>query len=476
MSDLRTGAFGNPGDVLVLWEISRLARETGRGVEIVDLCEAGGYLVHITSHERTYNPRNYNDRHELISGIADAEKEARRLSARTLRGLNSAAREGRPQGQVSFGYRREYEVVDGRPRPVAQGPEAVEGPLVAELFVRVAGALDNQLGDASVPLLYSNPDGDGALPEAMYAIAQDWEQRGIVSRDRVVNGEHIPGRPFSPQNLRSMLLRPAYAGLRKHNGVLVPEQWEGWTPIVSRALFELVQEILADPSRRKYTGEHIQHVLTMTVKCDVCDAGMVVQTRRKAGTKDVVGYQCGTKGHVWVPKEETDRILIGDLEPVDPETGEPLPPELGVILAYLSAPHRVARLSERPENTPEQETTRAELKRLRGELKELEEAPAPRTARARIQRTTDMEEIETEVAALEAKLDRLTAPDPLAGLLPDDPGADLVEWWKAAGVHRQRAVAALLLTPDVLGQVRVARTSNRTYVPVTERLRWVRAA
>lgn len=28
LSDLRTGAFGEPGTVLVLWEISRLARET----------------------------------------------------------------------------------------------------------------------------------------------------------------------------------------------------------------------------------------------------------------------------------------------------------------------------------------------------------------------------------------------------------------------------------------------------------------
>lgn len=478
LADLQSGAFGKPGDVLVLWEVSRLARETGRGVELIDACEAGGYLIHITSHERTYNPQNYQDRHSLISGINDAEKEARLLSARTLRGLNSAAREGRPQGQVSFGYRREYEVVDGRPRPVAQGPDPVEGPLIAELFVRVAGVLDNQYGltdGERVPLLWDNPAGDGALPEAMYAIAVDWEARGIISRDRVVNGETVPGKPFSPQNLRSMLLRPAYAGLRLHNGVLVEEQWEGWTPLVSRALFERVQEILSDPSRRTYTGEHIQHVLTMTVKCDVCGAGVVVQTRRKEGTKDAVGYQCGPKGHVWVPKAELDRILIGDLEPVDPETGEPLPPELGVILAYLSAPHRLARLRERPDHTPEETAARAELRRLRGELKELEQAPAPKTARARIARTNDIEELEQDVARLEAKLAGLTAPDPLAGILPSDPGADLVAWWKAADVQRQRAVAAILLAPGILGQVRVMRSPvKRNAAPVTDRLRWVR--
>ncbi|MFJ9018774.1 recombinase family protein [Streptomyces sp. NPDC102259] len=447
LADLQSGAFGKPGDVLVLWEISRLARETGRGVALVDACEDGGYLIHITSHERTYNPANYQDRHSLISGINDAEKEARLLSARTLRGLNGAAREGRPQGQLPFGYRRDYEVVDGRPRPVTQYPDPETGPLVKELYERVAGV-------------------DSRLPEPMYAIARDWEKRGVTGKN---------GKAFTPQSLRSMLLRPANAGLRKHNGVLTPEQWEGWTPIVGRELFDQVQRLLADPSRRNYTGEHIQHVLTMTIKCDVCGAGMVVVTRRRKGSRDAVGYQCGARGHVWIPKAETDRVLIGDLEAADLETREPRP-VLGVILAYLSAPQRLARL-RRPaaDRTEAEAAVRAELDGLRAELEVLEAAPRPKTARARLQRTADMEELEQDAAALEAKLARMTAPDPLEGILPTDPGADLVAWWEAAGVQRQRAVAGLLLAPEVLGQVRVMRAPSRTSVPVTERLRWVRA-
>lgn len=476
VSDLRSGEFGSPGDVLVLWEISRLARETGRGVEIVDLCEASGYLIHITSHERTYNPRNYNDRHELITGIADAEREARRLSKRTLRGLNSAAREGRPQGQVSFGYARDYEVVDRRPRPVAQYPEKTEGPLVAELFVRVAGVEDNRFGLAegeNVPLLFTNEAGDdgGLLPEPMYGISAEWEERGIVSRDRVIDGELVPGTLFSPQNLRSMLLRPAYAGLRKHNGKIVPVQWEGWTPIVSRALFKRVQDILSDPSRRTYIGEHIRHVLTMTMKCGVCVAGMHVVTRRKKGTKDTVGYQCGARGHVWVSKEKTDHILIGDLEPIDPETGESLPPRLGVILKYLANPDRHATLRQRSDDGSKEKTLVAELARLRAELKELEDAPRPKTARARIQRTQDMEETETDIARLKAELNKLTTPSPLAKLLPEEPITDVVGWWTRAGVEKQRAIAAALLTPAVLGEVRIMPSPvRRNAAPVAERL------
>ncbi|MGP4089530.1 recombinase family protein [Streptomyces sp. KR55] len=477
VADLRSGEFGDPGDVLVLWEIARLARETGRGVEIVDLCEAAGYLVHITSHERTYNPRNYNDRHELISGIADAEREARRLSKRTLRGLNSAAREGRPQGQVSFGYARDYEVIDRRPRPVAQYPHPEEGRLVAELFVRVAGVEDNRFGladDENVPLLYTNtPREDGGLlPEPMYALSREWEQRGIVSRDRTVDGELVPGVPFSPQNLRSMLLRPAYAGLRKHNGKIVPVRWEGYTPIVSRALFDRVQKVLADPSRRTYTGEHIRHVLSMTMRCGVCRLPMAAMHRNKNRKKASLGYQGHPCGHVWVDKEETDRIIIGDLDRFDPETGKRLPPELGVILKYLADPLRHAALRRRPDSSAQEKTVRAELDRLTGELEELEKAPTPKTARAKIQRTMDMEELETQIAALDAKLVKLTTPAPLAALLPDEPITDVVAWWKNTSIEKQRAIAAVLLTPALLGEVRIMPAPGRKPTPVAERIAW----
>ncbi|MER5436003.1 recombinase family protein [Streptomyces sp. NPDC002588] len=76
LADLTSGAFGEPGDVLVLWVISRLARETGRGVALIDACEARGYLVHVTSEGesgRTYDARNYADRYSLVTGIAEAE-------------------------------------------------------------------------------------------------------------------------------------------------------------------------------------------------------------------------------------------------------------------------------------------------------------------------------------------------------------------------------------------------------------------
>ncbi|MGW0993464.1 recombinase family protein [Streptomyces sp. NPDC002523] len=469
LNDLRTRAFGKPGDVLVLWEISRLARETGKGVEIVDLSEAGEYLIHITSHERTYNPRNYNDRHELITGIAEAEKEARRLSARTNRGIRSAAKEGRPHGRIPFGFARDYEMIDGRQRCVRQYPDPANGKLIAELFVRAAGVADNRMGDERVPLLFVRDTGEDALPETIHAIAKRWEARGDWIPEKVVNGEVIPSRPYSPQHLRAFLVRHVYAGLRKFNGQILPE-WEGMTSLVARELFDLVQDILADPSRKTYQGGGIRWVLSTTIRADKCGGPMVVGKR-----KGKQGYECQLDGCCWVPKEETDHLIIGELDRFDPVTGERLPPKLGVILAWLANPDRHAALRHRPEDDRQLKTLRAELDALNRELKLLKDAPKPTTALARIERTKDIEEYEKSIAEAEAKLRRATTPAPLARLLPDEPITDVVRWWQQTGVEKQRAIAATLLTPKLLGEVRVMPSPvKRNAVPVAERLAWHR--
>jgi site-specific DNA recombinase len=466
VGDLQSGAFGKIGDVLVLWEIARLSRETGRGVDVVDACEANGYLIHITSHERTYNPKNYNDRHELISGIADAEKEARRLSKRTLRGITSAAKEGRPHGRVPFGYARDYEVIDGRPRCVRQYPHHHDGELIAELFVRASGATDNRMGDDRVALLFARKDGAEALPEPIYSIAKDWEQRGIWIPEKVQDGEVIPTRPYSPQHLRALLVRPVYAGLRRYKGQLLPE-WEGMEPCVAAALFDRVQGILKDPSRRTYMGGGVRWALSMTIRCGRCGGPMVVGTR-----KGNLGYVCKLSGCCWILKCDLDRIVIGELDRFDPETGERLPPVLGPLLAYLAAPHRHAVLRRRPDTSQEEKSLRAELERVNGELKLLKYAPKPATALARIERTKDIEEYETAVAEVDAKLRKLTTPAPLAGLLPEEPVTDVARWWKAAGIEKQRAIAAQLLTPSLLGEVRILPSPGRRSLPAAERIAW----
>lgn len=427
LADLTSGAFGSPGDVLVLWEVSRLARETGRGVALVDACEAGGYLIHITSHERTYNPANYQDRHSLISGINDAEKEARLLSARTLRGVNSAVGEGRPHGKIPFGYRRTYELIDGRPRPVSQEADPVEGPLVVELFERVAGW-------------------NGRKRESIRAVAVDWEARGIRSREK--------GVVLTRQNLAQTLKRKAYIGVRVHGDTETPGNWK---PLVQRELWDAVQRVLADPDRKTHTGTQIKHVLTGVLRCGTCGGKVSLRPGGRAYDGRLV-YRCYDRDCFTADKEQTDAYLMGTAD------------QPGELLAYLSRPDVAEALAE-SDNGSELSSVRAELARLRGELEELENAPAPKTARASLQREAATEAFETEIKEWERKEADLLAPDPLSDVFKTGPGA--AERWAALDVTVQRAIASIVFAPSgPLGQPRIKRVADSASPDVRDRIHW----
>ncbi|AZQ39643.1 recombinase family protein [Streptomyces cyaneochromogenes] len=443
VADMRSGAFGPAGTVLVLWEISRLTRKTLSGVEVVDLCEERGYLIHVTSLDRTFNPSNYSDRDTLITGIKDAEKEARLLSARTLRGVNSAIDAvnddgepaARPHGRIPFGFRRTYELIDGRPRPVSQEADPIEGPFIVELFERVAGW-------------------NGRRRESIRSVEQDWLKRDIVSRE---------GVPFSRQNLAQMLKRKAYVGIRVHTETdprtgekIVTERPGNWEPLVEPELFDAVQRILADPSRKSTTSNIVKHVLTGVLRCDVCGGKVSLRPGGKAYDGRLV-YRCYLHDHFTIDKEQTDGHVLNEL------------------MTYLF----LAPASEVPEpladdGDSELSSARSELARLRGELDELEATPAPKTARARRRHTADMEELETDIAALEAKLSALAAPDPLSEVFETGPGA--ADRWVAADIAVQRTVAAIVLGPrGALGQPRIRRVADSTSPAVRDRVRWHKA-
>ncbi|MFF8019818.1 recombinase family protein [Streptomyces sp. NPDC007896] len=425
MADLTSGEFGEPGTVLVLWEISRLARETGKGVALVDAAEGGGYKIHVTSLDRTFNPSNYGDRHSLISGINDAEKEARLLSVRTLRGVNSALDDGRPHGKRPYGYARDYESIDGRPRPVRQYPDPEEAPLVQELFRRVLGSPEK-------------------APESIRSVAMDWEKRGVISRQG--------GVPFSPQNLRQMLMRKAYIGVRVHGGSERPGNWE---PLIDLETFEAVQRLLADPSRKTHTSRAVRHVLTGTLRCDVCGGRMTARAGGSSHQRNP-SYTCYMYAHLMIDKAATDAFLIGTAE------------HPGVLLAYLSREDVAAGLTGTGDDT-ELSDVRGQLSDKRGQLKAFEDEDPETPAEARLigRRITALE---AEIRELEERERTLTRPNPLTTMFATGPGA--IERWQATEVTAQRAIAALLLSPDALGRPHVRRVADSASEAVQDRIRW----
>ncbi|MFD0884305.1 recombinase family protein [Streptosporangium algeriense] len=424
ISDLRTDRFG--ADVLILWESSRGSRRVGEWVTMLDLLEDHGKLVHVTTHGRTYDPANPRDRRTLLEDAVDSEFESAKTRGRIKRDMKASAAAGRPHGVCPFGYLPVY--FSDRRGLDTWKPDPARAPIIFELFDRLRKG------------------------HSFRSIAKDFEARGITNRK---------GEPFTQQHLRDMVKKAVYAGYRaylpkelKGTKGAKPELIEGtWEAIVPRDLFWDVQRILSEPKHQNKAPRpgRVLHEYTTTVRCDVCEGPIGVVNSTKSGEPE---YKCQINSCVRTLKAGIDEIITN------------------AILAYLARPDVYEILTARSESA-EAETAQAELAKLRAELDEAQSTTPATVAEARMFARL-VEDLTAKVADAERWVRELTAPGDLIALI--EPGADAVKHWKAAPVSARRKAAAILLTPEHLGEVRITRSPvPRRRVPAEERIVWRRA-
>ena len=434
LADLEAGRFG--ADVLVLWESSRGSRKVGDWVTLIEVCEQQSVSIFVTTHGREYQPANGRDRRSLLEDAVDSEYESSKVSARIKRAAAANARAGKPHGSPPFGYVRRYDEVTRK--FLAQEPHPVEAAIVRELFARLKAG------------------------HSFYAIARDFQARGIVNHS---------GRPFTTAHLRTLALNPAYAGVRVHQpkdehghhgartvrGQLLDSSvmqtdavWEG---LVSKADFLAVQAILHDPKRVTTKPGKGRHLLSMIARCDACGGRLAATARR--GHEE---YQCHEGGHIRVRKDDLDAYATT------------------AMLTYL------ARADVYEQLTADEGQAGTELAALRDDLAQARHEL--QTLRARVgagQLSVDSlvaaePLMITRIAGLEEQEKELATPSALRGLLA--PGPDVAQRWEQAPMSTRRAVARLLLTPDLIGELRVQRRAphqrGRVSVPVDERVVWRR--
>lgn len=215
------------------------------------------------------------------------------------------------------------------------------------------------------------------------------------------------------------------------------------------ALFKEVSVILDDPKRLTTKPGASENAFTGTITCAECGSGLRVSKRGKAPA-----YVCRDKGCTKIDKATTDRIITAE------------------IIVFLARPEVYAAVL--PEDGgAELDSVRAQLVGKRAELSELKAAPRPSGARAKIALLAMIEELEDEITALEARETELT-PRPSAVAKLFDYGPDVERRWKATPVAVQRQLAALLLVPGVLGEVRVTRAAGAE--TVADRIKWATIA
>ena len=422
VADLEKDRFG--AQILILWESSRGSRRVSEWVKLIELCEQRGVQIFVTSDGKLYDCADPRDRRSLLEDAVDGEYESSKISKRSTRAAAANAAAGMPNGGINYGYRRVYD--ETTRRFVAQVPEPEEAKVIKELFDR----------------LYKG--------HTLRSIQQDFEARGIRARS---------GKVFSRQGLRSLAVRRAYMGERehragRHRGTVGETTYTKavWPALVSRTKFLAVQRLLSAPERKTTRPGRAVHLLSMIARCDACSGPIAARSAKDRSEE--IQYHCHRGGHVRIPYHELNALAER------------------VMLAYLSRKDNVERLTADTEAGEQLQAVRDEIADIRKERDdladqvgrgELSAVLAARAEPAILKRLRDVEAREME----------LSTPSILCGLIT--PGKDVARRWKDAPMEVKREIARILLSPNVLGELRVTRSAKPGQrLPVQDRVVWRR--
>ena len=392
-ADLKAGLFG----VLVVWETSRSTRRMAPFVDLLDACRERGVLIHVTSHDRTYDPRQWRDRKALLQDGIDNEGGSEETSLRVSRSTRSRAAKGLPAGRLLYGYRREYEHDDdGKRHFLREVPREERAEIVREAFRRF---------DAG---------------ESLWRISCDLEDRGVpVSNVRRRRRE----AHWTAVRLRQLLTNPGYIGKRVHQGEIVGDAV--WPPLVGEETFYSVQRRLGDEKRRQNRGDvHDKHLLSGVALCGTCGAFL----RKVPNHSHRMVYQC--RGYGGDPSKGRFCTSI---------VAEVLETHVtGMVLLRLSLPD--ARELFTADRSAEAAEAAAALLRTRAELEDLYAL-----ARAKKLSARAMAEMEppllADMAALESKASAQVPP-----LLRDVAGPDAAERWAQLSLDQKKDVMRAIMT------------------------------
>jgi site-specific DNA recombinase len=424
IADLEGDRFG--ARVLMMWESSRGSRRVGEWVRLLELCEQRSVSIFVTTHGRCYEPGNGRDRRSLLEDAVDSEYESAKISTRVRRAAAANAVAGRPHGRIPYGYRR---VFDPQTRAfLAQEPEPGEAVVVAELYHRLIQG------------------------HSLKGIARDFQERGIQTRSGVA---------WSAQHLRSLAIKPLYAGLRSHipgrrggdRMVDLDTLYEGqWPALVSRADWFAVQRLLRAPERKTTRPGRAKHLLSFIGRCGVCRGKLTVAYHEGGEAL----YVCGGKGCV--------RIVQADLDTLAEQ----------VMLDYLAQPDVIDVLHAGEEDDDrELSAVRDQLSAVRARHEQLADAAAAGSVSVATLIRAEPPLL-AEITTLETRERELSTPSALRGLI--ESGIDVAHRWSATPMSTRREVARLLLTPELIGQLRLQPSPRRGRhrTPAHERTQWWR--
>ena len=278
VGDLRAGRV----DVVLVWKLDRLTRQGISGLaKVLDLLDdLGGRLVAIQDGIDTGTGAG-----ELVAAViaSIAKQESLNTSVRVAASHRHAAAAGQMHagGSRQFGYER------SALSHAYLGIHPKEASVVREVAERILGG------------------------ESLRRIAFDLNERGI--RTPGTKG-HPDGKKWYTSTLRQMIRSPRLAGLRTHNGVIHPGNWE---PILTE---DQHRGLLAALSRPPSPPQSVaRHLLTGLCECALCGGKLKTMGFRMKNGKPFERYQCVKQpgevncGRIAIAKNSLDRHVIEEV-------------------------------------------------------------------------------------------------------------------------------------------------------------------
>jgi site-specific DNA recombinase len=258
LGDIESGHL----DVLILWESSRGSRKLSEWSSFLDLIEEHGVLLHVVSHERTYNPKNHRDWETLATDGVKSASYSNLLSSNIKRGKVSARRHGRPNNHPPFGWQRTYDPGSGK--MVSQEPVPDEIAIVTSVYERLLSG------------------------ESLMSVTRDLARRADLPKS---DPQWVPrtrrGNRWQSGSVKYMLLNPVYIGkLRDGSGQLLDGNWEG---VIPEDLWWGVHRILTAPERKGTRPGKRKYLLTRLARCGVCGCYMSSDSSNKRAPR----LECG---------------------------------------------------------------------------------------------------------------------------------------------------------------------------------------
>jgi DNA invertase Pin-like site-specific DNA recombinase len=417
-------------DAIWFWEQSRSSRRLAVFADLRDICRKMGVLW--VERDRVVDPNDNNDMLSAGFKALISEQESEMTSLRVERGKRSSAHAGKRAGRVAYGYRTHFnpdgskydepDLFDADRVAVADSPADV----VKEIFARILAG------------------------HSITTIRNDLNDRDIRT---------AAGYPWANSKIRGIATNPTYIGKRVYqvgDGIRQTDRVKAildgveatWPPLVDEETFWAVHRILDDPARKTTrsgprTGIYL---LSSIARCGECGSKLAVKKTpaNHSRTAHRNSYAC------------RDRACVGiGLELLDEYVEE-------VMIRWLSDPDVAADLT-RGEDSPAAALARADLERLRVELKDLYRNAKAGRVSAMIATTSETGLLE-RIREAEQQIQAATLPTVLRGNI----GPQAARGWKALNLEVKRAI--IRETADIRVEA-VGRHGNLT-VPARERVDW----